>query len=139
MCRAAEGRPLSDDANSVPYRFLQAPRIFHSPRAVLLNGLIVKFHLPQQRIRRPMHVETLESRRLLATAVAGVGSGLVANYFSDQELSNLALTRVDPAIDFEWGASSPGGNVPADNFSARWTGKLQAQFTESYTFHTLSD
>jgi hypothetical protein len=89
--------------------------------------------------RHVQHVERLEARVVLASAVAGVGTGLIANYFSDQELQNLALTRTDGTVDFNWGSASPGANVPADNFSARWTGKVQAQFTESYSFHTQSD
>lgn len=85
------------------------------------------------------HVERLEGRVVLASAVAGVGTGLIANYFADQELQNLALTRVDPTVDFDWGAASPGAAVPADHFSARWTGKVQAQFNDTYSFHTQSD
>lgn len=76
---------------------------------------------------------------MLASAVAGVGAGLVANYFADTELTNLVKTRVDPTVDFQWGAGSPDASVPTDFFSARWTGKIQAQFTESYTFYTNSD
>ena len=32
------------------------------------------------------------------------------------------LVRNDLTIDFTWGAGSPDGRVPTDNFSARWTG-----------------
>src|SRR5689334_21421297 len=78
--------------------------------------------------------EPLETRRLLANAVAGVGTGLAANYFADTELNNLVFTRTDPTVNFLWGMGSPDSSVPADNFSARWTGKIQAQFSESYTF-----
>lgn len=92
------------------------------------------------RSRQPKQlIERLESRRLLADAVAGVGSGLIANYFADTELNNLALARVDANVNFAWGGASPGIGVPADGFSARWTGKVQAQHTESYTFYTQSD
>ena len=76
---------------------------------------------------------------VLASAVAGVGTGLIANYYSDQELTNLALTRVDATVNFDWAAGSPGAGVPADHFSARWTGRVQAQFNETYSFHTQSD
>ena len=51
--------------------------------------------------------EPLESRRLLAGAVAGVGTGLIANYFADTELNHLAATRVDPTVDFQFGSGSP--------------------------------
>lgn len=93
----------------------------------------------QHRNSSTLQLERLEGRIVLASAVAGVGTGLVANYFSDQELQNLALTRVDSAVDFDWADMSPGAAVPADNFSARWVGKVQAQFDETYTFYTQSD
>jgi hypothetical protein len=84
-------------------------------------------------------IERLESRQLLA-AVTGSGTGLIANYFTDSELKNLGLTRVDPSVDFTWGQDSPDASmIPADGFSARWVGKVQAQFSESYTFYTNSD
>ncbi len=84
-------------------------------------------------------LEQLESRRLLANAVTGVGTGLVGNYFADTQLNHLVLTRVDPTVNFQWGTGSPDPKVPSDFFSARWTGQVQAQYSESYTFYTESD
>jgi regulation of enolase protein 1 (concanavalin A-like superfamily) len=76
-------------------------------------------------------LERLESRTLLAAAVQGVGSGLVGNYFSDLNLTNLTSTKLDQSVDFHFAAGH--------TFSARWAGKVQAQFTEAYTFYTESD
>lgn len=43
-------------------------------------------------------------------------------YWPNTNLSGTpALVRNDPSIDFEWGSGSPAANLPADNFSARWT------------------
>ena len=43
-------------------------------------------------------------------------------YYANRSLSGLpVLTRMDDAIDFDWGDGSPGEGVPADNFSARWS------------------
>ncbi|MCB0180790.1 MAG: hypothetical protein KDI62_21345 [Anaerolineae bacterium] len=33
----------------------------------------------------------------------------------------VALTRNDPVINFNWGYSSPDSSLPADNFSVRWS------------------
>jgi PA14 domain len=49
------------------------------------------------------------------------------------------VTRVDPTIDFFWFSNSPASTIPPDRFSARWTGQVEAQFSETYTFYTLSD
>jgi hypothetical protein len=72
---------------------------------------------------------------------AGEGGGVKAEYFSGMDLSNLVLTRVDPQINFNWGnPGSPDEDlVPVDQFSARWTGEVEAAFTETYTFYTNSD
>lgn len=51
--------------------------------------------------------------------------GLNAAYFSNTNLNGApTLTRVDPDIDFNWNSGSPGGSVPAQNFTARWTGSI---------------
>jgi hypothetical protein len=65
--------------------------------------------------------------------VPGSGTGLTATYSG-----NPAVTRVE-AIDFDWGTGSPATGVPADNFSARWSGTLTAPSTGTYRFQTYSD
>ncbi len=67
---------------------------------------------------------------------AKAGGGLRADYYEGAELRNLILTRTDPQINFNWG--DPGGPDPAlgdDDFSARWTGEVEAGYTETYTFY----
>lgn len=62
--------------------------------------------------------------------------GLLAAYYRRTELdSSSAVTRIDPQLDFNWGGNAPVSEVPAEAFSARWSGQVAAQFTESYTFH----
>ena len=51
----------------------------------------------------------------------------------------LALTRVDPTVNFTWAAAAPAAGVGANNFSVRWTGQVQAPVTGSYRFSTVSD
>lgn len=71
---------------------------------------------------------------------AAGGSGLRGEYFSNMNLSGApALTRTDPSIDLSWGAGSPSPSIPNDQFSVRWSGQVQAEFTENYTFHVFSD
>ncbi|MFA6545573.1 MAG: PA14 domain-containing protein [Limisphaerales bacterium] len=74
----------------------------------------------------------------IGTQAAEVASahGLLAAYFRRTELdSSSAVTRIDPQLDFNWGDNAPVPDVPAQSFSARWIGRVAAQFTESYTFH----
>jgi beta-glucosidase len=61
----------------------------------------------------------------LRTGGANSQSGLHAEYFANTKLSgDPVLTRVDPAVNFEWNNISPAPGVPAQNYSVRWTGEL---------------
>ncbi|MDT8301293.1 MAG: PA14 domain-containing protein [Sedimentisphaerales bacterium] len=70
---------------------------------------------------------------------AKVGGGVKGEYFSGMDLGNLVLTRTDPQINFAWGDAGPDDTVGVDNFSARWTGEVEAAFTETYTFYSSTD
>jgi hypothetical protein len=69
-------------------------------------------------------------------------NGLTGRYFNDPgngtHFGTLILTRGDPTVNFSW-AGSPAAGVGADNFSARWTGRVEAPVTGSYRFSTVSD
>ncbi|MBY0526603.1 MAG: hypothetical protein K2R98_24620 [Gemmataceae bacterium] len=86
-----------------------------------------------------LSIEALEDRTLLAAPVVGIGAGLSGRYFNGTNFNALVATRTDAAVNFDWGNGSPATGVGVDNFSARWTGQVQAQFSESYTFTTRSD
>jgi len=60
-------------------------------------------------------------------------SGLKGEYYKG-DLKTPVLTRTDPGINFDWGADSPDTKVPADDFSARWTGEFEVPFTSDWTF-----
>ncbi|MHC4206376.1 MAG: PA14 domain-containing protein, partial [Planctomycetota bacterium] len=73
-------------------------------------------------------------------ATAGPGGGVRADYYKGMNFENLVLTRTDPQIDFSWGdPGGPDASVGDDNFSARWTGEVEAAFTETYTFYPRTD
>jgi hypothetical protein len=68
------------------------------------------------------------------------GTGLKGDYFNNITLSGApVLTRTDPVVDFQWVTGIPGSGVNPDQFSVRWTGQVQPQCTEAYTFYVLSD
>jgi hypothetical protein len=77
-----------------------------------------------------------------ATAQAtGAGPrGLTARYFGNMTLSGQpALERTDSAVSFTWAGNRPDKLLPADRFSARWSGQLAAPTSEAYTFYLYSD
>jgi hypothetical protein len=62
-----------------------------------------------------------------------------AEYFANPLLQGPpVLTREDPAVDFDWGAGSPGNPVPPDDFSARWQGQQSLQ-AGSYLYSMAAD
>ncbi|MHC4704852.1 MAG: LamG-like jellyroll fold domain-containing protein, partial [Planctomycetota bacterium] len=72
--------------------------------------------------------------------IAKEGGGVKGEYFQGMVPGGIpVLTRTDPQIDFSWGNNAPDPAVGEDNFSCRWTGQVEAVFTETYTFYTNSD
>jgi len=70
---------------------------------------------------------------------AGPATGLFAEYFDSLDLTNLKLTRVDATVNYDWGSGTPDPVLGTDGFSIRWSGQVQPQFSETYTFYTTSD
>lgn len=67
------------------------------------------------------------------------GRGLKADYFANVTLSGAAAYSTVQAVNFDWGTGTPATAVPADNFSARWTGWVEAPVTGNIVFQTQSD
>lgn len=66
-------------------------------------------------------------------------SGLLAEYFGNKTLSGSSKTRTDSTINFNWGSAAPLADIPANQFSARWTGKIAVPATAAYTFYLTGD
>jgi hypothetical protein len=73
------------------------------------------------------------------TAPPGSGDGLTGNYYDNVDFTSLKVTRVDQTVDFNWGSGSPDASIAADTFSVRWTGKVLAPYTDTYTFYVNSN
>ena len=66
--------------------------------------------------------------------------GLEAEYFNNPKLEGKAVaTRIDQEINFNWKKNAPHEKVNKDNFSVRWTGRLEAPATGPYTFTAKCD
>ncbi len=71
--------------------------------------------------------------------VVGTGTGLLGTYFDNEDFTGTSVQRTDAVIDFDWGHGIPIAGIADDRFSVRWTGKIQAQYSETYTFTTTTD
>ncbi len=65
--------------------------------------------------------------------------GLLGQYYDGDDFTGTLLTRVDPSIDFEWGSGSPHASMGVDNYSVAWSGWLEPEYSESYSFTTTTD
>jgi uncharacterized repeat protein (TIGR03806 family) len=75
---------------------------------------------------------------------AGLGSGLglVGSYYANQLGAFVpppTLVRTDAVVNFNWNGAAPAPGLGATNFSVSWTGCVQPQYNETYTFYTFSD
>lgn len=65
--------------------------------------------------------------------------GWIGEYWPNRHLSGSpTMTRIDPAISFDWGFEAPGDDVPADDFSVRWTRPMSFD-PGVYRFYTHID
>ena len=73
-------------------------------------------------------------------AVIGTGDGLKGDYFANMNLSGAPVwSQVDPVVLFDWNEQPPTGLPSPDHFSIRWTGEIQAKYTEPCTFYLYTD
>jgi alpha-D-xyloside xylohydrolase len=69
----------------------------------------------------------------------GSAGALQGDYFADETLAHRVAARRDATVDFDWGLGPPLPEVPADQFSVRWTGRLRAPETGEYELATVAD
>ena len=89
-----------------------------------------------------LYPSTIAMGSYVESTLIGVGKGLQADYYSNQLMTfagTPTVSRIDPAIDFNWGNGAPSPKISTDRFTARWTGQIQAQFTEPYTFYATAN
>ncbi|MEA2707532.1 MAG: hypothetical protein QOF78_133 [Phycisphaerales bacterium] len=65
--------------------------------------------------------------------------GVSATYFDNQNFTGPTTARTDSTIDFTWNTGSPAAGIGADTFSTRWTGYIQPQYSQTYTFYLTTD
>src|SRR5262249_6849491 len=78
----------------------------------------------------------------------GSGTGLLGSYwtntsslaFTNAAFSTLpTLVRTDSTVNFNFGSTGPAPSIGQTNYVVRWTGAVQPQFSEAYTFSTTAN
>lgn len=78
-------------------------------------------------------VMTVIPSEYLRAAPEARENGLKGEYFNNQEFRGKpAVSRIDPAVDFNWWDEAPLDSLDDDNFSVRWTGHLIPPETGDY-------
>jgi hypothetical protein len=71
--------------------------------------------------------------------VLGTGTGVSATYYSNTDFTGNTVSRVDPRVNFNWNTYFPEPTLGQDTFSVHWSGQVQAQYNQVYTFYTRAD
>ena len=88
------------------------------------------------------------SASFINTAGLGNGAGLLGQYWTNTTgaaFSNVSfsvpptLVRTDSVVNFNWNSAGPSASIGQTNFTARWTGTVQPQYGETYTFTVVAD
>lgn len=82
------------------------------------------------------------------SSAVGNGTGLLGQYwanttsvaFTNTGFNTLpTLTRMDATVNFDWNTIGPDPTIGRTLFTTRWTGSVQPQFDEAYTFYATAD
>ena len=87
----------------------------------------------------PIPADVLTPSRPAELGARRTQHGLLGTYFSRADCSGEVLKRLDAQVNFDWADKPAAPGVPTTEFSVRWTGQVQAQHTENYTFHVEAD
>jgi alpha-L-fucosidase len=79
--------------------------------------------------------------RSAAPAGAASGHGLAAQFWPNADFSgDPVVSRTDATVNYNWKFSgSPDVALSSDTFAARWTGQVEAPYSDTYTFTAVSD
>jgi uncharacterized repeat protein (TIGR03806 family) len=88
------------------------------------------------------------SAGFLNSSAIGTGTGLLGKYWANTTSADFitegfdaapTMKRVDPTINFDWDSTTPTNDVGPDTYVVQWTGMVEPQFNETYTFSTTTD
>ncbi len=88
------------------------------------------------------------SASFINSALVGNGIGLLGQYWTNTTsaaFTNVTfvvpptLVRTDAFINFDWSSAGPDPSVGKTVYTVRWTGSVQPQYNEAYTFSASAD
>lgn len=92
---------------------------------------------------RPFALFLITCQWLLSAAIgtAQSGTGLTGKYYDTENFGSLMTTRTDATVNFNFGTSIPAGTAltAPTTYSIIWSGQIEPQFSELYTFSVTAD
>jgi hypothetical protein len=58
----------------------------------------------------------------------------MGEYYASPDFTSPKFARLDTKLEMNWDHTSPAADIPPERFSARWTGMLEARYSEPYRF-----
>lgn len=101
------------------------------------DNLAVGWQLPDGALERPIPGSRLSP--FGTPQEPPTQHGLLGTYYKDVSFNLVGYSRVDSVVNFNFGTNSPAPNIGADKFSIRWTGQVEAVYSETYRFYTTSN
>ncbi len=74
-----------------------------------------------------------------ANSLIGSGDGLAVSYYDNIDFTGTAVEQIDATVNFNWDLNSPVFGIQPDDFSVRWMGYVEPEFSETYTFYVNAD
>jgi len=75
---------------------------------------------------------------IIEAAVEASGIGLQGDYYSGRNFETYEASRIDPQLNINFFYNMPAG-MGVDNFSVRWTGEIEALYTDDYVLIVDAD
>ncbi|WP_081670898.1 S8 family serine peptidase [Sporocytophaga myxococcoides] len=101
------------------------------------DNLAVGWQLPDATLERPIPGSRLSP--FGKPQEQTTQHGLLGTYFRDLNFDQNGYSRIDSVVNFNFGTNSPAPNIGVDKFSIRWTGQVEAVYSEQYRFYTTSN
>jgi glucose/arabinose dehydrogenase len=119
-------------------RTLAAPPATVSGQSMILDSWSTGATASEISLRVPTRPTTYRAFYRVDGGSVGSGTGLVATYFATTDFTDPVVQRTDRVPYFTWGSRAPvRALTPGDGFSARWSGELHPQFSETYSFRLV--
>jgi PA14 domain-containing protein/chitobiase/beta-hexosaminidase-like protein/Big-like domain-containing protein len=84
------------------------------------------------------------SAGFINSSAVGSGTGLQGAYYTNHTSASPytgspTLVRTDAVVNFNWDSAGPDPSIGQTVYTVRWTGSVQPQFDETYTFYATAD